>query len=102
MDATLMTAVGSFITAVIGIVIAAATARSAATRDEVESLRRTLKALQEENERLRKRVIELEDEAAKRDQLIDANMVELIQLRKELATLREENHRLKMKPRGEV
>lgn len=85
MDATQLTALTGFITGVIGVIIAALTYRSAATKEELNSLRQTILALTQENKRLQERVQELEDENES--------------LRKRIDTLENENHRLR-KPKN--
>ncbi|HLE05660.1 MAG TPA: hypothetical protein VI729_13735 [Anaerolineales bacterium] len=62
LDAAIITAIGALITGIIGIVIAALTAHSAATKAELESLRKTITLLQTENQRLRERLDDLEEE----------------------------------------
>jgi len=62
LDAAIITAIGALITGTIGIVIAALTAHSAATKTELESLRMTITSLQTENKRLRERLDDLEEE----------------------------------------
>lgn len=59
-DANTITAIGGLITGLIGILIGGLTARSAASKAELESLRDTINSLMAENVRLRQRIEELE------------------------------------------
>lgn len=80
MDPTLL---ASFITAIMGIVIAAITARSAATKVELESLRLTIDSLTHENKRLSDR--------------LDKQDIENHQLDLKVYALETENNALKTK-----
>lgn len=70
MDITLFTAITSAVIAITGLVLTGVTNRNAATRAEVDSLRQTIHTLQEDNERLGRRLsaaeAALEDERSKR------------------------------------
>lgn len=59
----LLSALGG-LTGVAALITAVASARGAARKTELNSLRKTVEALWQENERLRKRIVDLEDENA--------------------------------------
>lgn len=61
----LVGSIGGFITGIVAAVVAALTARSAASKDELTSLRDTITALQHENQRLFLRITEYESRMAK-------------------------------------
>lgn len=88
MDPALLTALSGAVLGVIGVVISALTARSAATKDEINSLRQTIIGLSQENERLRRRVQDLENENLVKDRRIDELGILVDQLKSE-------NHSLK-------
>ena len=62
MDAAQITAIGAFVTGILGMIIAGATWRSAASKEELNSLRSTIDQLAKENVRLRERMDEIETE----------------------------------------
>ncbi len=62
MDPTTITAIGGFITGIIGIIIAAVTAFGAARKSEMQSLRNTVETLDKENKRLKSDLDELRRE----------------------------------------
>ena len=62
MDAAQITAIGAFVTGILGMIIAGATWRSSASKEELNSLRSTIDQLTRENERLRNRLDGLEFE----------------------------------------
>ena len=62
MSADLIVAITGVVTGIIGAAIAISTIMQAAKRADVEALKETVKALQDENQRLRARVDELERE----------------------------------------
>ena len=61
MDAAIITAISGLVTGLIGIMIAALTARNSAQKAELDSLRTTITTLQAENKRLFDRVTALEN-----------------------------------------
>src|SRR3990172_13023453 len=69
--ALILTAVGSMIVGLIGAGVAVLTARSAASKEELESLRKTIESLQKENVRLQANMVRLECEIEERDRRID-------------------------------
>jgi len=71
MDAAIITAISGLVTGLIGIMIAALTARNSAQKTELDSLRTTIENLQHENKRLLDRVIVLEDGKQKSDNCND-------------------------------
>lgn len=60
--AATLAAITGIVTAIISLAVALFTQRSAATRDELNSLRETISHLQRENNRLSDRITTLEDE----------------------------------------
>jgi predicted nuclease with TOPRIM domain len=84
MDAPTLTALGGLIVGLVSAVVAAYTARNSATRAEVDSLRVTIKALVEENDRLRKRLAEIETINEQKNERIDLLEGELELMRQEL------------------
>ena len=88
-------AVMGILTGLSGAVIALFTARSAVNKAELESLRAslvsqqaTITALQNENERLRKRLADIECAAEAKDKTIHEQATEIETLRDELAEVR--------------
>src|SRR3970282_2492769 len=69
--ALILTAVGSMIVGLIGAVVAVLTARSTASKEELESLRKTIESLQKENVRLQANMVRLECAIEERDRRID-------------------------------
>lgn len=67
----LVGSIGGFITGIIAAIVAALTARSAASKDEISSLRQTIESLQHENQRLFLRLTEYEGKMAKLEAEID-------------------------------
>jgi chromosome segregation ATPase len=67
----LIGSIGGFITGIIAAIVAALTARSAASKDEIASLRATIEALQHENQRLFLRVQDYESKLAHMQAEID-------------------------------
>lgn len=61
----LIGSLGGFITGIVAAIVAALTARSAASKDELASLRSTIESLQHENQRLFLRLVEYEGKMAK-------------------------------------
>ena len=89
---------GAFV-AVIGVVVSALTAKHSATKAELEGLRNTIKTLQDtilvlqnENERLRRRLSEVEAVADVKDKTID-------KLEDEIRELRAQMNRRNTRPR---
>lgn len=70
---------GGFV-GVVGVVVSALTARNGATKAELESLRDTIKGLQDENERLRRRLGEVETAASAKDRRIEELQREIVEL----------------------
>lgn len=62
MDAAQLTAIGAFVTGILGMIIAGMTWRSSASKEELNSLRSTIVLLQTENKRLVERMDDLENE----------------------------------------
>lgn len=59
--AATLTAIGGIVIAIVSFAVALFTQRSAATREELNSLRLTIQTLQEQNTRLNTRVDKLQD-----------------------------------------
>jgi len=102
MDPALLTAMSGAILGAIGIVISMMTARSAATKEEINSLRATILTLTAENDRLRRRVEELEKQGESKSRRIDeleaesdAKGLRIGKLEAEIEKLMSENHNLK-------
>jgi predicted nuclease with TOPRIM domain len=86
----------ALITGIGGLVTGIITARSAATKAELESLRQTIVGLQDENARLRVRVSELEARNEAQDKAKDCLEVRVKLLETENDTLRAEIGRLEI------
>lgn len=104
MDPALLTALSGAVLGMIGVVISMMTAKSAATKDEINSLRATILTLTAENERLRRRVEELENQNVAKNRRIDELEVEneakearIGKLENLVDELTKENHTLKKK-----
>lgn len=117
----LVGSIGGFITGIVAAVVAALTARSAASKDELGSLRATIESLQHENQRLFLRLTEYEgkmakmeaeiEERDKRIEVLETNLREATQSRSdrehriqelemELCSLQEKVKVLETKRRG--
>jgi len=66
----IISGISGAIVAIIGVIISGLTARSAARKDEISSLRDAIAILQVENERMQKRIQSLEIEIQEREQRI--------------------------------
>ena len=77
--AAIITAIGSLILGMVGILISALTSHNAARKDELESLRATIESLQKENSRLQARLNQMDEEIAERESRITALESELRQ-----------------------
>jgi septal ring factor EnvC (AmiA/AmiB activator) len=97
-----ITAISGAIIGIIGIIISLFTARNSATRQEVDSLRSTIRALTEENDRLRRRIIELENDTAARDRKIDELEVKLDRMEEENISLKKERQIETFKKQGKL
>jgi len=104
MDPAFLTAMSGAILGAIGIVISMMTAKSAATKEEINSLRATIITLTGENDRLRRRVEELEKQGESKNRRIDeleaesdAKGLRIGKLEAEIDQLMSENHSLKKK-----
>ena len=78
---------GGFV-AIVGVIVSALTAKNSATKEELNGLRNTIKTLQDtilvlqnENERLRRRLTEVEATADAKDKIIDKLEGEIRELR---------------------
>ena len=95
MDFTVLGILSSFVVAIAGVVIAIFTAKSSINKTELESLRATItelratiSSLQGENERLRKRLYDIECAADAKDKTIHEQATEIETLRDQVDELR--------------
>lgn len=94
MDAATITAIGGFISGVVGVLIAVYTAANSAKATEVESLRCIIQSLQDENTRMSERLTakdtrieELEGEVNGLRKQVEAQGAENAALREKVAVL---------------